>query len=112
MGDDEKRTGAQTRHPGLTLLALSALIVILVVAVWALFREPPPLRVSRLPDGTVLRLEAITRRPQHRIVLGRPWLRLLATPLPPGTPARCAPTASHYVRTDPPWPVLPTPSHT
>ena len=40
--------------------------IILLATVWALTQEPPPLASCRLPDGTVLRLEAVTCGPIHR----------------------------------------------
>src|SRR5437870_10604409 len=57
--------------------------VILLTTVWALTREPPPLASCRLPDGAVLRLEAVTCGPIHRFKSGPYWQRLLArTPFP------------------------------
>src|SRR5207237_8801811 len=44
----------------LTLAGLVALVGVLVGAIWVLGAEPPPLGVCRLPDGSVLRLEAVT----------------------------------------------------
>jgi hypothetical protein len=52
--------------------------VILAVTAWGLSREPAPLASYRLADGTVLRLEAVTRGPVHRVVVGPNWQRLLA----------------------------------
>ena len=52
--------------------------VILLAAAWALTREPPPLASCRLPDGTDIRLEAVTHGPVHRFKNGPYWQRLLA----------------------------------
>lgn len=39
--------------------------------VWLLTLPVPPLREARLPGGTVLRLEAVSTDPDHRMVRGR-----------------------------------------
>src|SRR5258708_37584207 len=52
--------------------------VILLTAIWALIQEPPPLASCRLADGSVVRLEAVTRGPVHRVKSGPYWQRLLA----------------------------------
>jgi hypothetical protein len=100
MDKEERRAGTRSRYPSLTLLALSALVLILAATGWTLIREPPPLQVCRLPDGTLLRLEAITRGPEHRFVLGRYGMRLLASVLP-GTPGHFGTTLCAYGPTDP-----------
>jgi hypothetical protein len=51
---------------------------ILLTAAWALIQEPPPLTSCRLADGSVLRLEAVTRGPVHEFKGGPYWQRLLA----------------------------------
>src|SRR5690242_3052271 len=63
-------------------VALTSLVLILAAAVWALVQEPAPLQEQRLPDGSLLRLEAVTTGIRHRFVCGRRWQRLLATLLP------------------------------
>jgi hypothetical protein len=66
----------------LTRLSAGAIFAILVATLWGLSREPPPLQVQRLPDGSVLRLEAVTTGTGRRVVLGRYWQRLLVMALP------------------------------
>src|SRR4051794_15251945 len=63
-----------------SLLWSSVLLVaaMLTAVVWTLTLPVPPLRECRLPDGTVVRLEAISMGPEHRLVRGRYWQRLLA----------------------------------
>src|SRR5438034_11565496 len=79
MGQDETRAGARTRHQRLIPLALAGLALILAAVVWTLALPVPPLQVARLPDGAVLRLEAVTIGPQHKMVRGRYWQRLLGS---------------------------------
>src|SRR5437588_5851870 len=59
------------------------LTALLCLFVGWLFQEPAPLQTRPLPDGTVLRLEAVTYGDQHRYVKGRYWQRFLAPVLPP-----------------------------
>jgi hypothetical protein len=86
--------GAQprARRPTVTFLALAALVTLLAAVGWALLQVPAPLKVVRLPDGSVLRLEAVTFAPRHQLVRGRYWQRLLA----PVLPARMQPTTITY----------------
>jgi hypothetical protein len=53
-------------------------VAVLLATAWALTQEPLPLASYRLPDGSVLRLEAITRGPTHEFKEGPYWQRLLA----------------------------------
>ena len=75
----------------LTLTMAVVLTAFLLMLIGWLLQEPHPLQVRQLPDGTVLRLEAVTHGPQQRFVRGRNWQRLLAPllspslqPMPPG----------------------------
>src|SRR5437867_2242550 len=45
--------------------AVIASAAVLLATAWMLGGEPPPLGVCRLPDGTILRLDAITLGPEH-----------------------------------------------
>jgi hypothetical protein len=90
------------RHRLLILPALAAIAAILAATTWALSRETPPLAVSRLPDGTVLRLEAVTLGPQHRLALGTYWQRLIAPLLPPALRAHSGATICTYANINPP----------
>src|SRR5690349_18433356 len=72
----------QKRSRSLTLPASAAIAGVLVAAGWLLAREPSPLQRCSLPDGSVLKLEAVTYGRQHRFVGGSWWRRLL-TPLLP-----------------------------
>jgi hypothetical protein len=67
----------------LSLTMAGILTAFLLMLIGWLLQESPPLQVRRLPDGTVLRLEAVTRGPQQRFVRGRNWQRLLVPLLPP-----------------------------
>jgi hypothetical protein len=84
------RLGAAPRS---LILPAAALVAAMV---WALSREPPLLGECRLPDGTVLRLEAVTVGPQHCLVRGRYWQRLLAPLLPPSLRGRSGATICTY----------------
>lgn len=89
-------SGTKRRYRSLTLPALAALMLIVTAAVCLLIGQPPALQVSRLPDGSTLRLEAVTMGPQHRVVLGRYWQRLLAGPLSPALGAGWGPTTCAF----------------
>src|SRR5438034_11145018 len=80
-----------------SLLWSSVLLVaaMLTAVVWTLTLPVPPLRECRLPDGTVLRLEAVTMGPEHRLVRGRYWPRLLA-PLLQGSLAAYGPSVTTW----------------
>jgi hypothetical protein len=72
-------------HPLFLILpAAIGLLTILLAAIWALAQEPAPLASCRLPDGSVLRLEAVTVGKQHRFVSGKRWQRMVARLLPAG----------------------------
>jgi hypothetical protein len=86
----------------LTLAGLVALVVVLVGAIWTLSAEPPPLGVCRLPDGSVLRLDAVTVGPEHQFVMGRYGQRLLAALLPPGLTGSSGATITTYHSINPP----------
>jgi hypothetical protein len=81
--------------------SMAAIVAILAGTAWALSREPPPLAVHRLPDGTVLHLEAVTVGPQHRLVRGRYWQRFLAPLLPPAVRGRSGATVCTYLGSSP-----------
>src|SRR5438034_10821680 len=68
------------RRHARSLLWSSVLLMVAMLAavVWTLTLPAPPLRERRLRDGTVLRLEAVSLGPEHRLVRGRYWQRLLA----------------------------------
>src|SRR5438309_2543412 len=78
----------------LTLTMAVVLTAFLLVLIGWLLQEAPPLQVRQLPDGTVLRLEAVTHGPQQRFVRGRNWQRLLAPLLSPSL--RTLPGAAIY----------------
>jgi hypothetical protein len=69
-------------------LALAATAAILFGTCWALWTGPAPVGVVRLPDGSVVRLEAVTFGARHQLVLARDWQRVLAPLLPPSLQAR------------------------
>jgi hypothetical protein len=80
----DERPPRRDSRPTLVLVALAALALMLGGTAWALLQVPPPLQVARLPDGTELRLEAVTMGREHRYVGGPRWRRLLARVLPSG----------------------------
>jgi hypothetical protein len=80
----------------LILPAIVLTAVILAATVWALSREPPLLGIGRLPDGTELRLEAVTVGPRHCLIRGRYWQRLLAPLLPPSLRGQSGATVCTY----------------
>jgi hypothetical protein len=77
------------RSRALLLLSVVTSIAALIVGVWALAQDPFTQRL-RLPDGSLLSLEAVTYGSKHEFVY-RTWLQklLLLTP-PPVGPSRNA----------------------
>src|SRR5438128_1859986 len=65
-----------------TVPAAAAAILLAVATFGALSLEPSARWVCRLPDGSELKLEAVTYGRQHRFVGGRWWRRLLMPLVP------------------------------
>lgn len=82
--------------------SVALLVGVLVAAVGFLGQEPPPLAVARLPNGTELRLEAVTYGPKHSFVRGRYWQRLLAPILSPEWQRRIGAAVFTYRSPNPP----------
>jgi hypothetical protein len=64
--------------------SVALLVGILAATVWFMAQEPPPLAVARLPNGSELRLEAVTFGERHQYASGPRWRRLLAAMGPAG----------------------------
>jgi hypothetical protein len=56
---------------------------ILIASVCALCQVPAAMQVCQLPDGSILKLEAVSYGRQHHFVSGPWWRRLLVRLLPP-----------------------------
>ena len=77
MSTANQQRQERIRRPVAILLASVILIAMVAVGVWALLQEPPPLQVRRLPDGSAMRLEAVTVGSRHRFVPGSRWRKWL-----------------------------------
>ena len=86
----------------LTLTMAVVFTAFLLMLIGWLLQEPRPLQVRQLPDGTVLRLEAVTHGPHQRFVRGRNWQRLLAPRAPRhAVPQQVAPHVAQRRRARP-----------
>jgi hypothetical protein len=63
--------------------AMGPTVAVLAATVWILLREPPPLQVCRLADGSEIRLEAVTVGPRHWFLGGSRWQRLVGQRVQP-----------------------------
>lgn len=88
MSAGNARPRKRAGHPVLIILALTALVLLLGVTAWLLIQEPAPLQEQRLPDGSVIRLEAVSGGREHRYVGGARWKRLVGPRLPARLPDR------------------------
>src|SRR5438128_988370 len=92
--------GLIRRNPQRLTLVLACLLVIALGAgAWAVLQDPFT-QTCRLPDGTLLRLEAVTYGTQHQFLLGPWWQRVLQPVLPPERQPRLitSPQNSYYRR--------------
>src|SRR3954454_23564940 len=98
-------TGVSPRQGGRALFWISAVALVAALAAGCvlLAQRPPPLASGRLPDGSVLSLEAVTYGKSHRAFEGARWLRLAAAVLPPSLAERLgSPVLTETTETDQP----------